>query len=249
MCAATSLGQLSYASFYLPPLTFGYLSVTDNNPLIAYLNNAPIDMPFISLEPTHFFWFLTAFTFLGAMQVHGVTRAIYGREGPGVRPKQKTVQVRHSLAFALGTDADNIPVVPCRLIHSNIGREILKDIEQDRDRLKTAIQQLMEIGSLMSWKKLPRFLYFIPMGLHRFFGKVAFGALASVIYLGAGGYATLLLFAALFVLLFRKVIWTPLPPIFNQEALDDRFIPEYRVVDIEGEDKPRPRIQPTRSNE
>lgn len=243
MSAVTSLGRLSYASFYLPPLTFGYLSFEDNNPLLTYLTQIHINIPIQGLEPIYVFWFLTAFTFLGGMQVHGVSRTIYGLGGPEERPKQKSVQIRHSLAFALGTDAENIPVVPCRLAHSNISRELVKDVVNGRNRLKTGLIQLREIGLMFTWSKVPRFMYFIPMGLHRFLGRVAFVVLGVALYLGAGSYAAFVLFAALFVLLFRKVIWAPLPPVFNTDALEDKFSPEYQLHDADREELSRPRIQ------
>lgn len=241
MSAATGVGQLSYASFYLPPLTFGYLSFGDNNPLLSYFTHIPLDVP--GLKPIHAFWFLTAFTFLGAMQLHGVSRAIYGRKGPEERPKQKTVQIRHSLAFALGTDVDNIPVVPCRLAHSNLGREIFRDVTQGQNRLETALIQLKEMGRMVTWSKVPRLLYFVPMGLHRLWGRVAFAALGVALYLGAGNYTAFVLFAALFILLFRKFIWLPLPFVFNTDALDERFTPEYQLQDPDREESHQPRIQ------
>ncbi len=81
------------------------------------------------------------------------------------------------------------------------------------------------------------------MGLHRLWGRVAFVSLGASLYLGTGSYAAFVLFAALFVLLFRKVIWVPLPPIFNTDALDDRFTPEYQLHGVDREDQSRPRLQ------
>lgn len=243
MSTATNLSQLSYASFYLPPLTFGYLSFEGNNPLLPYLTQIPIEIPIYDLEPIHVFWFLTALTFLGAMQIHGVSRAIYGREGPEQRPKQKTVQIRHTLAFVLNTDAQNIPMVPCRLAHSNLGHELLKDAAQGRSRVKTGVIQLKEIGLMVTWSRVPWLLYFIPMSLHRLWGRVAFIALGAALYLDTGEYAAFVLFAALFVLLFREVIWAPIPSHFNTNALDDRFTPEYQLHDPDREELSRPRIQ------
>lgn len=249
MSTPHSLGQLSYASFYLPPLAFGYLSLESNNPLLPYLPQFHSPTPIGGPEPIHLFWFLTAFTFLGAMQVHGVSRAIYGNIGPEKRPKHKSVHIRHSLAIVLGTDAENIPVVPCRLAHSNIVLEFLKDLVHGRERCKTGFNQLKEIGSMVTLSRTPRILYFVPMGLHRYLGIVSFVALGTALFLGAGGYAAFILIAALFVLLFRKYIWAPIPPVFNKEGLDERFRPEYELPATDGEQAFRPRIRQRGRNE
>ncbi|WP_162989886.1 hypothetical protein [Natronorubrum halophilum] len=235
MSAATNLGQLSYASFYLPPLTFGYLSFEDNNPFITYIAQINFEILIFSLKPIHAFWFLTAFTFLGAMQAHGVARAIYGPDGPEKRPKHKTIHIRHSLSFVLGTDAENIPVIPCRLAHRGLIRELLRDINQDRNQLKASFKQFKEIGLMLTLSKIPRVLYFTPMGLHRLSGRVAFIALGAVLYFGRGSYVAFVLFAALFVLLFRKIIWAPLPTVLNTDGLDDRFTAEYQSNDVNDE--------------
>lgn len=240
MVAGTSLGQLTYASFYLGPLSFGYLSLPENNAIIQYL--PVIQHPFHSLDPIHLFWFLTAFTFLGAMQVHGAVKVIYGPEGPAKRPKHNTVQIRHSLAFALGVDAEEIPVTPIRLATSNIAKEWLRDINQGRTRVRRGLRELGEIGLMVTRGKYLRFAYFIPMGVHRFLSRIAFLAIAATLYFGASGYAGFVLFAGLFVLHFRNWVWAPFPPVFNSDALDDRFNPEYVVHDPDREE-PRPRIR------
>jgi len=243
MASPTSLGQLSYASLYLAPLTFGYLSFEENNPLIPYLPDLISNVPIQGYRPIHVFWFLTAFTFLGGMQSHGVFRAIYGPNGPDERPKHGTVQIRHSLAFVLGIDANKIPMMPCRLAHSNLTRELMKDVTQNRNRLKTGINQLKQIGSMLTLSMVPRTMYFIPMGLHRFWSRVAFLTIGAAIYLGGGSYTSLILFSSLFVLLFRKIIWAPLPDVFNTDALDDRFKPEYQIHQTDRERRSQSRIQ------
>lgn len=239
MVAGTSLGQLTYASLYLPPLSFGYLSFPENNAILQYLPT--FQHPFHSLAPIHFFWFLTAFTFLGAMQVHGAARVIYGPWGPVNRPKHNTVQVRHTLAFAVGVDAEDIPVTPIRLATSNIAKEWLRDITQGRNRVRRGIRDLGEIGLMVTREKFLRFAYFIPMGVHRFLSRIALLAIATSLYLGSSGYTGFVLLAGLFVLHFRNWVWAPFPPLFNSDALVDRFNPEYVVHDPDREE-PRPRI-------
>jgi cytochrome bd-type quinol oxidase subunit 2 len=243
MVAGTSLGQLTYASFYLSSLTFGYLSFPDNNPLVSY--PPTINHPVQFLQSIHLFWFLTAFTFLGAMQVHGAAYALYGPNGPSERPKHNTVQIRHSLAFALGAAPGKIPVVPCRLATSNIGQELLKDLLQDRNRVGRGFRGIGDIGLMMTWGRFLRFLYFVPMGLHRTLSRAALIALAASLWIAGGKYVGFVLLAALFVLHFRSIVWAPFPRVMNSDALDDRFTPEYLVNQPveKPEDEVRPRIE------
>ncbi|WP_226013587.1 hypothetical protein [Halomicrobium salinisoli] len=248
MSGAISLGQLSYASFYLPSLAFGYLSIKENNSLLPYLTQVQFQLPIQGLKPIHVFWFLTAFTFLGAMETHGVARAIYGPNGPTERPKDKTVQIRHTLAITLGADVEEIPILACRLwkkgLITGIPMELAKDLAQGRSRVILGITQWREIGLMvLNREKIARVMYFIPMGLLQFWGRVAFLALGTAIYLGAGTYAAFVLFAALFVLLFRNLIWAPIPPVFNSAALDDRFDPEYKIHNESGDKKSEQRIR------
>lgn len=176
--ASGSIGQLSYGSFYLPSIAFGYLSTQPNYPLLQYI--PPVLGP--PFEPVHLFYILTALAFLGAMQVHGIARAIYGPKGPTSRPKQKTVQVRHELAIVLGEDAENIPIVPCCIAHRGFGaefldyvvywcRKFLYSLPMDarekrrlgnrfgpvppRHRLEIGVEQLVEFRSLLKWRQLP----------------------------------------------------------------------------------------------
>ena len=104
------IGQVSYSSLYLSPLAWGYLYTTDLPPQLATL---PV-IDFLPLELT--LLLLTGFTFLGAIQAHGIGRAVYGPDGPITKPKANEVQVRHEFAIIFDVDVEDVPVVPCRLL-------------------------------------------------------------------------------------------------------------------------------------
>lgn len=236
MPSGTSLGEVTYASLYLSPLAFGYLSFEEKNPFIAYF-----DVPISLIDPIQVFWLFTAISFLGAMQTHGALRAIFGPGGPEKRPKHNTVFFRHSLAFILRTRAEAIPVVPCRLAHNPA--RILTDVVYGRNRLEIALVQLKEIGRMITLRRVPRIVYFLPMGFHRLLSKIAFIALGAALYLGTTSYVAFVLFTALFVLLFRKIIWLPFPPVYDDEGLKDRFVPEYQLHESSQREVSSPRIQ------
>lgn len=247
MSSTSNLGKSSYASFYLAPLTFGYLSFEENNPLLQYIETIRVNLLIEGLEVVHIFWVFTAFTFLGAMQVHGVSRAIYGPAGPAERPKHKVVQIRHSLAFVLQTDVDNIPVIPCHLVYIGF-TGILKEFLRNRSLLEAGYQQLIELRKLVTWSTVPSILYFVPLSAHKLMTKAAFLSLGFALYLRSGGYPAFVLFAALFLFLFRKTVWAPLPDVFNTEALEERFTPEYELHNPERACTSQARIQSENSD-
>lgn len=79
---------------------------------------------------------------------------------------------------------------------------------------------------MVTLSRAPRVLYVVPMVLHRHLGIVSIVALCTALFLGTAGYVPFVPTAPLFVLLVRKPIWTPIPPVFDNEGLHDRFIPE-----------------------
>lgn len=100
--AGGSVGELLYGSFYLPAVAFGYLSTHPGNEFHQYIAN--INVPLVAIDPSHLLYILyslTAISFLGAIQAHGITRAIYGPDGPSDRPKNGTVQIRHQLEIGI----------------------------------------------------------------------------------------------------------------------------------------------------
>jgi len=260
MSAATDIGELSYGSFYLPSVAFAYLSTQPNNPLIGYF--PAVTLPGPTLKPVYLFYILTAISFVGAIQGHGIARAIYGPDGPAQRPKHKSVQVQHTLSIVLSEDVENIPIIPCRIATDGILFEILDFIQykakeilyqlarnptEERKfkdqfgpivpehRLNKGIKQLQDITQLLSWWKVPRVVYFVPMGFQKISTWAAFIALTSFVVLGSVSYVALLLIFAHIVLLFRNLFWAPIPNYLNVDALDDRFTPEYKLKEEENE--------------
>lgn len=228
--AVGSVGQLSYGSFYLSSLAFGYLSIQPANSLSVIFPQVPLLGPM--LEPVYLFYFLTAVAFLGAVQAHGIARAVYGPDGPTVRPKHETVQIRHELAVVLGVDAEDIPITPCRIAQRGVMSETLRLMAgstSTRHRLKSGIEQCLELRALLRWWKVPRVIYFIPMGVLKYLTWVSFLALVGFTVFGTTSYVAVLLLFAHIILIFRKLLWFPIPNYRNADALDDRFVAEYEI--------------------
>lgn len=254
MASGSSLGRLTYGVFYLPALTFSYLSVIPENPLYGYLPQTIFGQ---FVDPSLIFGGLAVIAFFGAMQSHGVSRAIYGPKGPESRPKHKTTHVRHQLGIVLGIDADEIPVLPCRIAHEGIFKELLsyllfrahravydnrprfegqelpemwKNPPPRQHRLEIGLRQLVKLDKLIGKKELLRFIYFLPMGFQKINIWISFFALIVYMYLVANfDYIIVVLFGTHIVLLFRGTIWIPIPNYYNQDGLSDRFIPEYKL--------------------
>lgn len=266
MCAATSLGQLTYASFYLPTLGFGALATTPDNPVIQYLPQIPFLGP--QIGPSILFYALAGLSFLGAMQAHGIARSIYGPDGPISRPKHKTLQVQHSLAIILKKDADEIPLVPCRIAHQGFTLIFLDYLQyrclkflypksaapEDRRRfekrfgpvpprhqLEIGFHQLAAESKSWSWRAYPRFVYFVPMGLIKHLSWLSLILLVGLGILSTVSYTVFLLVLAHAVLLFRGRVWKSFPDYIHPDAIDDRFIAEYERYQDET-DELRPRI-------
>jgi len=251
-----SVGELSYGSFYLPAVAFGYLSTQPGSALLQYL--ARINYPLVTIEPGHLLYVLyvlTGVSFLGAIQAHGIARAIYGPGGPADRPKHKIAQIQHELAIILGIEPDQVPIVPCRIAQRGFIPELLSyvlylsntviatlpkssperqqvehllDDTPPRHRLEIGIQQLGEFYKVLRWRMTPRILYFLPMGILRRLTWISLVTLVAFGVLSSFSHALLLLILAHVVLLFRNFFWAPIPSYTNQDALNDRFTAEYK---------------------
>lgn len=259
-----NVGELSYGSFYLPSIAFGYLSTQPANAFLQYF--ASINYPLFTIKPSHLLYvlyFLTVVSFLGAIQAHGIARAIYGPDGPSDRPKHSTVHIRHQLGIILGIEPDQVPIVPCRIAQRGFILEILSYVlylskkmvasfpesspqRQQIDhlpeeiprqhRLEIGIGQLAEFYEVLNWGMTPRILYFVPTGLLKGLTRLSLITLLVFGVLSSFSYAILLLILAHVVLLFRKYFWAPIPNYINPSTLDDRFTPEYKRAKDNQED-------------
>lgn len=251
-----SIGKLSYGSFYLPAGAFGYLSTQPGSEFHQYV--ASINYPLVIIGPDQLLYILyslTAISFLGAIQAHGIARAIYGPDGPSDRPKHETVQIKHELAIVLGIDPEQVPIVPCRIAQrgfilellsyavylSNVliaslpepsptrhEEELLLNHIPPRHRLEIGVQQLAEFNEVLRWRMAPRVLYFAPVGLLNRLTWLSFLFLVGFGVLSSFGYAVVLLILAHIVLLFRKWFWAPIPNYTDPDSVDDRFVAEYQ---------------------
>ncbi|WP_254830181.1 hypothetical protein [Haloglomus salinum] len=271
MCAATSLGQLSYASFYLPSLGFGVLATTSDNPIYEYIH--PDIANTILFGPSAVFYALTALTFLGAMQAHGISRLIFGPDGPSARPKNTTAHLRHTLAIVLDKEANQFPIIPCRIAQQGFTRHLLDYLRYKmvlwlysaadnpethtsfkelfgevpkRHRLEIGYEQLESEAKSWSWRTYFRIAFFLPMGLLKHLSWLSLALLVALGALSTVSYAILLLIFAHSVLLFRGWVWSFLPDYVNYEAVDDQFIAEYEFYEGSGAQNTQKRIETER---
>jgi len=240
----SDIGQLGYGSFYVPSVAFGYFAATPGN---AILQRTPeIHLFNHVLTPQGVLLLVTSITFIGAMQEHGIGRAIFGRNGPGERPKQTAVAYRHTLAIILGVKAERIPITPCRFLAGNpvtaVSSWVLfrgpgEDFVEMKDsgikvlayRAENTFHDLMELNSLIGRRQLPRLLYFSPVLVHQVSAYLALILLGFSVYEGSVTYASLILLFGLFALLLRRKVWFLIPDPERPDAMKDRFKPEYRL--------------------
>lgn len=242
--SGSDIGQLGYGSFYVPSVAFGYFAATPGN---AILQRTPeIHLSNHVLTPQGVLLLVTSITFIGAMQQHGIGRAIFGRDGPGERPKQTAVAYRHTLAIILGVEAEKIPIPPCRFLAGSpttavsswfLFRGPGKDYVEMRNsgievlayRAENTFHDLMELNSLIGRKQLFRLLYFFPVLVHQVSAYLALILLGFSVYVGSVTYASLILLFGLFALLLRRKVWFLIPDPQRPDAMKDRFKPEYRL--------------------
>jgi hypothetical protein len=247
--SSTSVGKLGYGAFYLPVFAYGYFATEGVRIL-------PIVRQYLPMIPwfneTLLFSILTGVTLLGAIQIHGIARAIYGSH-PSSNPKQGSVQIRHSLAIVLGVNVDRVPKVAPRVFSSGIISEIVEYFqhltkrtyfEQNRKmwkrefgpltqeparkhRLEVAIQELADIPSLIHRGNILRILYFVPIGLTYSLTRLSFLILTVLLFVGNTSFIMFLLWIGQFVLLFRKKFWAPIPTTIYPEDLSDVHKAEY----------------------
>ncbi|WP_440007554.1 hypothetical protein [Halomicrococcus sp. SG-WS-1] len=252
--SGSSVGELSYGVFYLPAVTFGYLGTQTDNPVVASFSQVSILGHSFGLSLL--FLIFSVFAVIGAIELHGTTRAIYGPEGPSSRPKHETVQVQHTLAIVLNKAPEEIPLVPCRVVQNgflkevvdyfdHIGRKAVFDqgrhteLEETlgkeltppprQHRLEICFEQLRKMMESVELEHLFRILYFLPMMFQKYMAKMTFILLLGFVLLGPLNHILLLLLLAHFVLLFQSKIWRPIPNASDVNALEDRFSPEYKI--------------------
>lgn len=214
------------------------------------------DILLFGQSPVSILYVLTGVSFLGALEAHGISRAIYGPGGPEERPKHGTVQIRHTLAIVLRENPEDIPVIPCRIAQSGIVSEFVSYVNYrlqksvadsssgadtrfkihrhlnplpSKHRFETAMDQFVELRELMSWRDIPMIVYFLPMWSLKYLMWVSFLALVAFIFQGTATYVAVLLLFAHVILMFRSIFWAPIPPVLNPDGLEDRFIPEYKI--------------------
>ncbi|MFD1586179.1 hypothetical protein ACFR9U_04235 [Halorientalis brevis] len=245
--SGSAFGQLSYGVFYVPSIVFGYLLSNPQDPAIDFLPT----IGFMSLSRLDILSILAIVSFLGAIQGHGIARAVYGPDGPVYRPKQGSIQLQHTLAIILNVKPDRIPIVLCRVPQNgyliemlgyvdNLSRKFLYnsskgEVPLDIDpplpkhRLEIAYEQLFDVFGLMSIWKVPRIIFFLPAGLQKITGWIAFLLMSASLYFNGIRYVPMFLGGVLFLLLFRAKLWGPIPDIADPDALKDRFTPEYKM--------------------
>jgi hypothetical protein len=259
--AKTGMGQLTYGSFYVSSLGFGYVSIQSPTTVFARIADF---LPLISTTESvsYILYLMTIITFLGAVQTHGITLAIYGVDGPRQNPKDGYVQIRHTLSIILNEDADEIPVTLCDLasqglpksavsyVHYRLKsglfasvtsldeRRFLESIvgkNRDYHQVETGIEQCQQLLNLISIRNLPRLLYFFPTYVLSFLTKVSFVILILTILISPVTYPAGLLIFAHAILLFRPLLWKPIPSVRKPGGIKKRHKPVYEEIQEENQ--------------
>lgn len=257
---SSSTGQLSYGSFYIPALASGYFS-TQAPTITEALHTLPIlGKYFSSLPLVPALQALTIISFIGAMEAHGIVRAIHGPDGPVVKPKMTWVVIRHQLAIIFGKEPEEIPASFCCMLASGVGRELYsyllyriycafhemqqmaemeKGVKIDdgglppSHRFETILDSSQDIRSIITKRNIHRIFYFLPMASLKHLSWISFGLIIVSMLKFDASYPVLLLLLAHVALKFRDIVWKPIPTYRNPEAKADRFKPEYEKWDSE----------------
>jgi hypothetical protein len=133
-------------------------------------------------------------SFIGAIEVHGLMRSLFGREGPGENPKIRSEVFRRIVAIALWKDPEHLP--------------------QSRSKLKflretTGILQ----GKLDLLKVTGRGVVLLPAFSLKYMGFVVSIFILSHLVFGSPDFIAGLIGLSLFILFFRDKIWTLFPAV------------------------------------
>lgn len=247
-----SFAQLSYGSYYLPALGFGYLATQARGSVYQQLPS--IELFGTTAGAFHYFMILAIFAFLGALQAHGLSISIYGREGPASRPKHKTVQLRHHFAIMLNVDVRELPAIPFRIAIRGFSLELLDYLvyrirsamyvpEEERTgpvpkvlerkplpthRLEIGYKELKSLTRLVLWRPL-RVAGFLPLAMNSLMAKISMTFLLVYLVANPADYIAMLLIVSHLVLLYRGLVWDYFPRVLYPEALRNRFTPEYEL--------------------
>jgi len=209
--AGGGLGELSYGSFYLPTIAFGYMASLPPATLTRLSKGWALIGLHVNVQ--HYLYALTLISFLGAMEAHGIGRAIYGPGGPERRPKHNVVQIHHSLAIVLNKHENpmQIPKLPSQIPimgYTNVIFDYLRCRLQKRLReseefswaadileenlgptpkehiFERGLREYRETFELLSWGHIPRIVYFTPMWSLKYLMWASLLSLIGLLYKG-----------------------------------------------------------------
>lgn len=156
----------------------------------------------------------------------------------------------------MGTDAEDVPILPFRILARGVTWEVLDyiiylqrrflyqngileelnrnlrlnlSIPPPKHRLEIGVTELGTLRDLIGWQQTLRIIYFFPMYFQKYLTMFSAIFLGAYLYLGSVENVALLLLLAHIVLLFRNWIWIPIPEILNPQALGDIYTPEYKM--------------------
>lgn len=148
-----------------------------------------------SIEIPRFYLLLLAlFSLVGAIQVHGLMRALFGREGPGTNPKLKHEAYRRMVAIVLWKEPEHLPHSRSKWDFVLSSAEL---IEGKRDLLRVT----------------KRTIALIPAFSLKYSGYLAGILLISLLVFGDAGFIAGLVTFSLFALFFRDRIWSLFPTV------------------------------------
>lgn len=195
----TSFGELGYRSLYLPSVAYYYLwSVSsDEFELQLWSSNLPFSDFFTRYSihiPRLYLLVLTVVTLVGAVEVHGLMRSLFGREGPAGNPKIRGEAFRRIVAVVLWKDPDYVP--------------------QTRSKLEFALRSVKLIeGKRETLRMVKRITILIPAFTLKHLGYFGSILILSHLVFGEAGFVAGLISFSLFTLFFRDWFWGIFPTV------------------------------------
>lgn len=202
-----SFGELRYGSFYLPVLGYAFLYFKTGGfgYYLKLYDYAELSIVLTISELVLFF--LMALSLVGAMEIHGIARLIFGSEGPERKPKTTRVAKHHFMAIIIGINPDRIPLRGGIIARSKFGQTLT----------------LVEFINMMF-----RFPVFIPTFLYKY---LTYGSIILLLLFAGSNPIGLLggvIILSLIIFLTQGTVWAILPSMISQEASQSLDVPEYR---------------------
>ncbi len=205
--------KLGYGTFYLPALSFGYLYTQPDSAayspqfqtleIFSYSLNIGFQYSLTASD----FLLLFLISLIGAVQIHGLTRSIYGPDAEEGERKLKSVTKREMLSMTTYLRA----YLPTGKKFRRMANPTLYVSDGNNSSFYHDLEKLSnDAGIPVLLISLIKLIFFIPMFILRLLFWISTILLWFAV-LSTPTYISLILFSAQFSYHFKGILWTSFP--------------------------------------